>query len=72
LQDFGTYYIARLFGLARYQAVSLSAKNVALTGLFATLFFPKSILPIVVVLATHFLLFNYLTILIMPSSPNPK
>jgi predicted Na+-dependent transporter len=59
LQDFGSYFMAQLAGLKDYQRVSIGAKNVALTGIFATIFFPKSILAIVLVLGVHFLMFNY-------------
>lgn len=59
LQDFGSYFIAKLAGLKEYQQVCIGAKNVALTGIFATVFFPKSIFAIVLVLGVHFLMFNF-------------
>ncbi len=60
IQDFGTLWLAHFIDLKPYQGITLSAKNVALTGIFATVFFPRSIFPIVAVLGIHFLLFNYL------------
>ena len=70
LQDFGTYFISKIIMLTNYQRVTLSAKNVALTGIFATIFFPRSILPIVIVLGVHFLLFNFFYFLNLNSISN--
>jgi hypothetical protein len=60
-QDFGTFYLAKLLGLSRQEAVSFALKNVALSGGILLLFHPQAVLGCSSVFIAHALFFSFMT-----------
>ncbi|TDP54150.1 putative Na+-dependent transporter [Bacteriovorax stolpii] len=57
-QDFGVFFLAKLFKFPKAYAIAVSMKNVPFVGIFALLFFPQALIAIISILVVHiFLIF---------------